>query len=149
MGLQTVSGRVSSLTRERVGDLIGEVAQSDARIKQSSSIIDKLNDWSPASEATPEMARLLVDLYQQERLDASLGIPYKHAAETYASFGDKWQAVKFARLAVEFLTLDKGWRDGDVAEMEKMASEPEMTWSWRKRVGHKRFDGAGACGHSH
>ncbi|KAH7119688.1 hypothetical protein B0J11DRAFT_66286 [Dendryphion nanum] len=125
------------------------VSQSDARIKQMLSIIDKLNDWTSDSEATPEMAELLIALYTQERLDASLGIPYKHAAEAYASFGDRWQATRFARLAVEFLTLDKGWGDSDVAEMEKMATEPEMTWSWRKRVGHKRLEGVSGCGHAH
>jgi hypothetical protein len=81
------------------------------------------------------VAELLVTLYQQERLDASLATAYKYAAETYSSFGKKWEAVKYARLSVEMSMIDKGFRHADTKEMKKMVESPEMTWSWNKRVG--------------
>jgi hypothetical protein len=121
--------------------------ESDERIAQIADLATALDDWTAASTATPEMAEALISLYQQERLHASLGLAYKYAAETYSSFGDKYTAVKYARLSAEHTYLDKGFRDSDVREMRNMAKNPETTWSWKKRVGHERF--AGSCGHKH
>jgi hypothetical protein len=81
-------------------------------------------------------------LYVVERLDASLATAYKYAAEVYSSYGKKWDAIKYARLSVDMSMLDKGFRDGDVREMKKMTEDPEMTWSWNKRVG----GGGKSCG---
>jgi hypothetical protein len=106
-----------------------------------------LNDWTESSSATPATAELLINLYKQERLDASLATAYQHAAEVYSSFGMKWEAVRYARLSVEMSMLDKGWGDKDVAAMKKMIVEPEMSWSWGKRAGVKS-SGCG-CGKSH
>jgi len=122
-------------------------AESDNRLYQITDLATRLDDWTPSSSATPEIAELLISLYQQERLDASLATAYKYAAETYSSFGKKWEAIKYARLSVEMSMLDKGFRDGDAAEMRKMSEEPEMTWSWNKRSA-SRGRGCG-CGHSH
>ncbi|KAF2787449.1 SET domain-containing protein [Melanomma pulvis-pyrius CBS 109.77] len=122
-------------------------AESDARIQRMEELISHLNNWTPESKATPELAETLISLYEQERLFASLGVPYKHAAETYSSFGDKWNAVKYATLSAELSMLDKGFRDRDVRDMRAMAKDPELSWSWNKRVGHKRFPET--CGHHH
>lgn len=122
-------------------------AESDNRLYQITGVAKTLDDWTSTSPATPEVAELLISLYQQERLDASLATAYKYAAETYSSFGKKWEAVKYARLSVEMGMLDKGFRHGDVTEMRKMSEEPEMTWSWNKRSG-SRGKGCG-CAHSH
>ncbi|KAF1912015.1 hypothetical protein BDU57DRAFT_564621 [Ampelomyces quisqualis] len=110
-------------------------AESDSRLYQITHLGRTLDDWTSSSSATPEVAELLISLYEQERLDANLATAYKYAAEAYSSFGRKWEAVKYARLSVERSMLDKGFADGDVAEMKKMAENPEMTWSWKKRVG--------------
>jgi hypothetical protein len=122
-------------------------AESDNRLYQITGVAKTLDDWTSTSSATPEVAELLISLYQQERLDASLATAYKYAAETYSSFGKKWEAVKYARLSVELGMLDKGFRHGDVTEMRKMSEEPEMTWSWNKRSGSRGM-GCG-CAHSH
>jgi hypothetical protein len=124
------------------------VKESDDRIEQMNDLFDKLEDWTEKSEATPEMALTLISLYEQERLFASLGVAYKHAAEAYSSFGDKFNAIKYARLAVELMTLDRGFRDTDVGNLKKMAEDPEQVWSWKKRVGMKRF-AVSSCGHVH
>jgi hypothetical protein len=123
------------------------VAESDARLQQITELIEKLNDWTPNSSATPEMAEAVISMYDQERLWAYQATAYKHAAEAYSSFGKKYEAIKYARLAAEFAILDKGFNDRDVKEMMKMAKEPELTWSWNKRVGLKR--GGCGCGKAH
>jgi hypothetical protein len=123
------------------------VAESDSRLYQITDLAKILDDWTSSSSATPEIAELLVSLYVQERLDASLGTAYKYAAEVHSSFGNKWEAMKYARLSAEMNMLDKGFRDGDVSEMKKMSENPEMTWSWKKRMG---LGGKGCgCGHAH
>jgi hypothetical protein len=122
-------------------------AESDARMQAIDDISEALDDWTSSSTATPEMAELLISLYEQERLQASLGIPYKHASEAYSSFGDRYNAIKYAQLSLELLHLDRGFNDVDIKFMLAMAKEPEKSWSWKKRVGHKRFEGE--CGHAH
>lgn len=117
-------------------------AESDARLYQIAELAEKLNDWTSSSFATPEMAEAMISMYDQERLWAYQATAYKHAAEVYSSFGNKFMAIKYARMSVEFSILDKGFSDPDVREMKKMAKDPEMTWSWKKRVGLK----AGGCG---
>lgn len=122
-------------------------AESDSRLYQITGLAKTLDDWTSTSSATPEIAELLISLYEQERLDASLATAYKYTAEVYSSFGKKWLAMKYARLSVELSMLDKGFRDSDVREMKKMSEAPEMTWSWKKRVG---LQGKGCgCGHAH
>ena len=111
------------------------VLESDSRLQQTTSLTKLLDDWSPASSASPEAAELLISLYKQERLDASLATAYKHAAETYSSFGKMFEAIKYARLSTEMNMLDKGFADTDVGEMRKISSDPTMSWSWKKRVG--------------
>ncbi|KAF2870166.1 hypothetical protein BDV95DRAFT_629420 [Massariosphaeria phaeospora] len=118
-------------------------AESDARILQIQEVAALLDDWSEESCASPEMAMLLVSLYEQERLGAGMGKAYRLAAEVYSSFGERWLAVKFARLSVEVGALDKGWGDGDVLDMVRMAEEPEGSWSWGRRVGLRRGEGCG------
>ncbi|KAL6710143.1 hypothetical protein ACN47E_009934 [Coniothyrium glycines] len=120
------------------------VAESDSRLQQIQSLTKLLDDWSAKSHATPEAAELLISLYEQERLYASLATAYKHAAEVYSSFGKKFEAIKYARLSTEMSILDKGFADSDVAEMKKMSANPTMSWSWRKRV-----EAGSGCGCSH
>jgi hypothetical protein len=123
------------------------LAESDSRLHQISDLAKVLDDWTSTSEATPEVAELMVSLYVLERLDASLATAYKYAAEVYSSYGKRWDAIKYARLSVDMSMLDKGFRDGDVREMKKMVEDPEMTWSWNKRVGG---GGKGCgCGRAH
>lgn len=111
------------------------VSESDARLHQISDLAAILDDWTATSRATPDVALAMVSLYEQERLWANLATAYKYAAETYASFGDRWGAIKYARLGVEMGMLNRGWGDRDVKEMRNMADRPEMSWSWGKRVG--------------
>ncbi|KAI0578982.1 protein containing SET domain protein [Pyrenophora tritici-repentis] len=121
------------------------VAESDARVTQIATLMEVLNDYTEKSNASPEVGELIISLYKQERLDANLGVAYQYAAEVYSSFGMGWEAIKYAKLSVEMSMLDKGWHDTDVVSMQKMAAAPELSWSWKKRVGQK---GCG-CGRGH
>ncbi|KAJ4376394.1 hypothetical protein N0V83_001677 [Neocucurbitaria cava] len=123
-------------------------AESDSRLHQIAALLDMLNDWTPASSATPEAVELLVTLYEQERLHANLATAYKHAAEVYSSFGRKFEAIRYARLSTELSMLDKGFADEDVREMRNMSKNPEMSWSWNKRVGLSGKSGCG-CARKH
>ena len=123
------------------------VTESDARVRQIQELGKRLGDWTRDSDATPQMAETLINLYEQERMTGSLGVAYKHAAEAYASFGDRWNAIKYARLGAEYIMLDKGFGDHEVRDMKAMSKEPELAWSWKKRVDEKRA-GCG-CGHAH
>jgi len=67
--------------------------ESDARIKLVAELHKKLNDWTEATEATSQMEEALVSLYEQERMTSALGVAYKRAVETYASFVDPWNAA--------------------------------------------------------
>lgn len=109
--------------------------ESDARLRQIEGLGTMLGDWTEAGLATPGAARLLISLIEQERLEASLATAYKVAAEVYSSFGERYEAIRYARLGVEFSMLDKGFSDDAVKEMEEMSVAPELSWSWKKRVG--------------
>jgi hypothetical protein len=122
-------------------------AESDSRIQRMEVLAEQLNDWTPESKATPEIAEALISMYEQERLSASMGSAYKLAAEVYASFGDKYNAIKYASLSIELNMLDKGFRDRDVMDMKGMVTNPEMSWSWKKRIGSQRLDLN--CGYYH
>ncbi|KAH3977920.1 hypothetical protein HBH92_072530 [Parastagonospora nodorum] len=80
-------------------------------------------DWmDDDSKATPEIAETLTSLHQQENLQTDIGRAYKHAAKVYGGYGKKYEAMKYARLAVEMLYLSKGFSHLDVKKMKEMAN---------------------------
>ncbi|KAH4268981.1 hypothetical protein HBI04_061770 [Parastagonospora nodorum] len=83
----------------------------------------ELVDWMDNdSKATPEMEKTLTSLHQQGNLQAGIGRAYKHAAEVYGGYGKKYEAMKYARLAVEMLYLSKGFSHLDVKKVKEMAN---------------------------
>ncbi|KAJ4304129.1 hypothetical protein N0V88_001739 [Collariella sp. IMI 366227] len=76
--------------------------ESDARIEQIGRVKKELRDWSKGSRACPEMAELLVGLYEMERLWGVMYEAYMLAALEFSASGDAWTAVKYARLGVEW-----------------------------------------------
>ncbi|GJC95604.1 lysine methyltransferase [Colletotrichum higginsianum] len=112
--------------------------ESDRRIEQIASLREEFNDYTPASRATPQMAELLISLYEQENNWSLLSEAYTLAAIEYNGVGEPWLATKYARLAVEagLMTLWEG--HGDVVEMTKLAEDPWSHWSWMLRT-RKRY----------
>ncbi|KAH3938032.1 hypothetical protein HBI25_127530 [Parastagonospora nodorum] len=77
-------------------------------------------DWmDDDSKATPEIAETLTSLHQQENLQTDIGRAYKHAAKVYGGYGKKYEAMKYARLAVEMLYLSKGFSHLDFKKKKK------------------------------
>lgn len=108
-------------------------AASDVRINQIISLRTELNDWTSASRASPEMAELLISLYEQERIHSMLGEAYTHAAIEYNGVGDVWTARRYAHLAVDLgLQVMRG-HDGETEEMRDLAEDPWGHWSWMWR----------------
>ncbi|CAN8096393.1 unnamed protein product [Discula destructiva] len=119
-------------------------AASDDRIRQIKSIRKQLEDYSTDSAATPQMADLFVSLYEQERLDGSIYEAYAFAAIEWNGVGEPWEAVRYARLAIEYGLAAVGPRDEDVVEMSELAEDPWEHWSWmlrtRKRMSWGRME---------
>lgn len=109
-------------------------AASDQRIKQIKKIRKQLEDYSTESAATPQMADLFVSLYEQDRLDGTIYEAYAFAAIEWNGVGEPWQAVRYARLAIEYGLAAVGPNDQDVIEMKVLADDPWGHWSWMLRT---------------
>ncbi|SPQ22831.1 7e59549a-6beb-4047-8fcb-2e89e6e6e9e0 [Thermothielavioides terrestris] len=109
-------------------------AESDARIELARKLKQELGAWDAGSRATPEMAELLVSLYETERLWGSMHEAYTLAALEFSAAGDAWTAVKYARLGIEWGIPMVGEHDEDLAELRSLAEDPWAHWSWRRRV---------------
>ncbi|KAK1595358.1 uncharacterized protein LY79DRAFT_681701 [Colletotrichum navitas] len=120
--------------------------ESDRRMEQIAALREEFNDYTPASRATPEMAELLISLYEQEQHWSLLSEAYTLAAIEYNGIGEPWIATKYARLAIE-AGLTTHWEGhGDVIEMTKLAEDPWAHWSWMLRT-RKRYSWGGKSGH--
>lgn len=103
------------------------IGASDARLMQIEALSTRLKD---SQTATPQMAQTLVSLYEQERLHGSLGFAYQLAALTSCKDGDRWGAVQYASLAVQFGLLNNGFENEDVEVMKALAEQPENLPCW-------------------
>ncbi|KAK2058414.1 SET domain-containing protein [Colletotrichum caudatum] len=121
--------------------------ESDRRIEQIAALREEFNDYTPASRATPEMALLLISLYEQEHNWSLLSEAYTLTAIEFNGIGEPWLATKYARLAIEagLTTLWEG--HGDVVEMTKLANDPWSHWSWMLRT-RKRYSWGGKPGNN-
>ena len=107
--------------------------ESDRRIEAIVEMSKHLGDWNETSKGTPEMAELLVSLYEQERLYASIADGYTLAALAYNAVGNEWMAVKYAMRAVEIGLIHSGPRDEDLVLMKELIRDPREHSSWMLR----------------
>lgn len=116
--------------------------ESNRRIMQIRKLTDELGesdeneqrDRTRKVKGTPEMAELLVSLYEQERLHASIADAYRLAALSYSAVGNEWMAVKWAMKAVETGLIHDGPREEQVLDMERFLDDPRKHWSWEVNV---------------
>lgn len=117
------------------------VASSDDRLRQIHELRPEFNKYRSESRATPQMAELLISLYEQEKLWGMMEEAYRYAAIEWNGVGEPWTATKYARLAIEYGIYGSGEKDGDVADMDELATDPWSHWSWmlrmKKRTGWK------------
>ncbi|KAK1756153.1 hypothetical protein QBC47DRAFT_299226 [Echria macrotheca] len=107
---------------------------SDMRIRRIKDLRPKMRNWKAGSVATPQMAELLISLYEQERLWGSMYNAYSFAAYEYNAVGDPWTAIKYAMLAIEWGIPMVGATSSEVTDMEKLVEDPWGHWSWMHRV---------------
>lgn len=119
-----------------------QAAASDERIRQIKRIRRQLENYEAGSSATPQMADLMVSLYEQERLSGSIYEAYTFAAIEWNGVGEPWQAVRYARLAIEAGLASAGPKDRDVREMTRLADNPWAHWSWMLRTSKRMSWGA-------
>ncbi|KAK3944564.1 SET domain-containing protein [Diplogelasinospora grovesii] len=115
---------------------------SDDRIQQINELTSEFRNYRPESRANPQLAELVISLYEQEQLYGMMYQMYTFAALEYNGVGDPWTATKYARLAIEWGLWSVGETDSDVVEMESLARDPWGHWSWmlrtKKRNGWER-----------
>ncbi|KAK4177469.1 hypothetical protein QBC36DRAFT_327028 [Triangularia setosa] len=107
---------------------------SDNRIQQIKKLVGEFSDWSTDSRATPQLAELVLSLYEQEKLWGSMYEAYTWLALEYNAVGEPWTAVKYANKAVEWGIPVVGAKDGDMEQMRRLIVDPWAHWSWLKRV---------------
>lgn len=118
---------------------------SDARIGEMRRLQEVLGDYTAESEVKSSedgiaMAELLVQLYELEGMLGPKAEGYVYAALEYSSAMRKWEALRYAHMAVEAGLLYGGPKDGDVLAMAELISDPEAHWSWGVRS-RRRWEG--------
>ncbi|KAK4135357.1 SET domain-containing protein [Trichocladium antarcticum] len=114
----------------------GRQREADERVGLIGEVKGVLGDWAwhgAGGEGTG-MAELLVGLFEMERLWTVMHEAYALAALEFNAVGERWRAVKYARLAVEWGIPMVGDEDEDVEDMRELAGDPRGHWSWMRRV---------------
>ncbi|KAJ4380459.1 hypothetical protein N0V86_003814 [Didymella sp. IMI 355093] len=111
-----------------------ESGSSDAVLDRINGIQAQLNDWSGVSQATPEMALRLVEMYEEEGLQGFLDVPYGFAALAFNAVGRSEEARAWAGKARDAI-LRKDGRGADALRIwESLLGDAEMHWSYMRRV---------------
>jgi peptide methionine sulfoxide reductase MsrB len=121
------------------------IRESNRRVLEINKITKILNEVVSQNEterqaaksyvsAATEMVDLLISLYEQERLYASIADGYRLAALISASIGNEWRAVKWAMMAVETGLIHDGPDDGEILDMRRLQLAPRQHWSWAVNV---------------
>lgn len=110
------------------------IASSDDRLKQIGELRQEFDKYKSESRVNPQMAELLISLYEQEKLWGMMCEAYRYAAIEWNGVGEPWTAAKYARLAIEYGIYSSGEKDADVADMDDLATDPWSHWSWMVRM---------------
>jgi hypothetical protein len=117
---------------------------SDQRIEEIQRLQAMLADYTASSEVRDsrqgvQIAEVLVELYKIEGMIGPLAEAYAFAAIEYSSAMKKWEAIRYAHLALEAGLLYGGPRDDDVVAVRELLDGPEKHWSWGVR-GRRRWE---------
>jgi hypothetical protein len=92
-----------------------------------------LNDWSPSSTGSPNVAEELLKSYQNEGLEGFMDVPCGFAALAYNAVGDEETAVQYATRAKELILLKDGEWAPNLKIWEELLKEPRGHWSFGRR----------------
>lgn len=93
-----------------------------------------LNDWSPSSIGSPELAEELLDSYRNEGLEGFMDIPYGFAALAFNAAGDGTKAVEYAQKAEELIMLKDGEWSPNLRIWKELLRDPRAHWSFGRRL---------------
>ncbi|KAK2066535.1 hypothetical protein P8C59_000342 [Phyllachora maydis] len=110
------------------------VAASDGRIDLANELFLELQNYLPESRGSPQMAELVISLFEQEKLWSFINGAFTLAALEYAGAGEPWMAIKYASLSLEWSILSAGPDSSDAIDMGKLAKDPQGHWSWMLRA---------------
>lgn len=108
------------------------VEASDARLADISSLTEQLEEEQEEPGASTQIAQALISLHLQERLHGPLTNAYRFAALAFCAKGQRWTAIRYARLATEIGMLSDGFQDDNVQLMMRVADNPEAEACWPK-----------------
>ncbi|KAI0834675.1 SET domain-containing protein [Hypoxylon sp. FL0890] len=110
------------------------IAESDERVEKIHALLKEMDDYSTASEASPEMAELLVSLYEEEGILGRINEAYYRAAIEYIGVGDIANATKYATLCVDhglrFIGPDRPF----IKSMQELIANPTGHPKWKFRL---------------
>ncbi|KAL2270348.1 hypothetical protein VTJ83DRAFT_2532 [Remersonia thermophila] len=117
--------------------------ESDERVEAIGWLHGELSEWSGSRAERSErddlaMAELLVALYELERLWCLVHEGYVLAALAHNAAGSAWDAMRYARRALDWGVPMVGEEDEDMKEMAKLVESPWGHWSWRWRRERER-----------
>ncbi|EOA82339.1 uncharacterized protein SETTUDRAFT_96933 [Exserohilum turcica Et28A] len=99
-----------------------------------SGLQSQLNDWSPSSAGSPEMAEHLLTLYEEEGLEGFMDMAYGFAALAYSAVGDANMAMLYAEKAKEAILMKDGKWTRNLAIWDSLMEDLQEHWSWRRRL---------------
>jgi hypothetical protein len=114
------------------GNLL-DLAKSDTRINELSTIEAELKDPDSKSVNTAMIARFL-ELFAEDRLQVKLADAYQLAALNYNNLGFSKRATKYANLAVQAGYIEHGPDSNDAIAMRILANYPTEHYSYRARI---------------
>ena len=107
---------------------------SDMRVEKIVELHEKLMDWSPPLRMTGteriEAALLYINLCEQERLHGSRVVGLEIAAYAYAAVADRYNAIKYASMALEGHISLTSSPDEVRLELGDLMLNPEGHWTW-------------------
>lgn len=98
------------------------------------AVQDQLNDWSPESEGSPQVAENLLQLYRDEGLEGFMDVAYGFTALAYSAAGDAAGALEYAKKAKEAVLMKDGLWSPNLQIWEEMLADLKGHWSWRRRT---------------
>jgi hypothetical protein len=112
------------------------ILASDERVRLINQYTSSLENWSAENNATPEMAKKLIELYKEEKLFCIIADGYKLAAYAYNAVRDRYNALRMANFAINYGLQSWRYMGGKMIDALQLLTSPEDHWTWGQRYTH-------------
>jgi len=116
--------------------------EADSRASQIQRLLEQLDDYS-SIEPSPEMAELLITLYELEGLQVRIYEAYYRAALEWNGAGSSVKATKYARMCLDSGLMLRSDDSPFLDSMMKLVQSPQQHWSWKFRIALVEKGGSG------